>query len=102
MANNIDRRKLESVLSKYVQKIHIGTLEKYTFEEIQKAEWFDKANEEIKVHFKTRKSTVAPTIGAPPVFFYSETVIVGGYMAVRPHHLSYSGNLNNDYPDWMK
>ena len=101
--DSVDQEKVLSLAKKYVTDTHIGSLEKYNLEKIIKAEWFDKANEEIKADIQVRVTTVVPTIGDPPINFYNETIIIGGnYFTVRKHKLAQTGILQNNYPEWMK
>ena len=100
--DRIDRQKIVDLLIQYVKDTHIGSLERYSFHNLQNYAWMDKANGEIKATFKMKIETTIPTIGTPPIEFDTETVIIADYKTIRPHSLSYSGIQNNMYADWMK
>lgn len=99
--DKIDKTRLENFLDQYIQDTHIGTLEKYSLETIQKYQWFDKPCDEILVTYKVRYQTKAPTIGPPPIHFYTDTVVVTGYKIARTYSLDHQGHLNKSYPSWM-
>ncbi len=83
MKKSINQKRLRSLLESYVFSQHIGTLESYRLDEVEKAEWIDESEEIIKVTYRVKVDTNAKKIGEPTERFYKETVIVTNYFGIR-------------------
>ena len=72
MPKNIDQKRLRDVLMSYIFSTHIGTLETYSLDKIESAEWINESEESIKVTYRVKVDTNAKKIGEETEYFYRE------------------------------
>lgn len=78
---DIDTKQLEQLISNYINDTHIGSLEKYMFDRIISAEWYDKTNQRILVTYSVHVES-HDMILSEEDSKYTEKVIVTDYMSI--------------------